>query len=430
MFRFLHAADLHLDSPLRGLDRYEGAPADRLRNATRDAFRKLVDLALAENVAFVLLAGDLYDGDWTDFHTGLFLRGELVRLGQAGIDVFIVRGNHDAKSVITRELTLPPNVHEFGTRKAETIVLDAHPVAIHGQSFPDRAMPDDLVPGYPDAVPGRFNIGLLHTSLAGSPEHDSYAPTTLPVLRQRGYDYWALGHVHQRARASEAPWVVFPGNLQGRHARETGAKGCELVTVDDGGTVTSEFVALDVVRWTALEIDLGGGAGAGLAASPADLAGAQAIVRAALDAAVRAAPDKLHAIRVTLAGQSPLALDEARMPGTLAAQVRAAAQDVDAGEVWIERVVVALRPPFDRAAEAGRDDAVGELVRLVDGLGADAAALEALAGPLADALAKALPPGLLTDDDARALRDPADWLALLKEAEDTVLARLTAEVKA
>ncbi|WP_085316191.1 metallophosphoesterase family protein [Derxia lacustris] len=426
MFRFLHAADLHLDSPLRGLDRYDGAPVDRLRNATRDAFRRLVDLAIAERVAFVLLAGDLYDGDWTDFHTGLFLRGELVRLGQAGIRVFIVRGNHDARSVITRELELPGNVHEFSVRKPDTVLLDAHPVAIHGQSFADRAMPDDLVPGYPAAVPGRFNIGLLHTSLAGSPEHDSYAPTTLATLRQRGYDYWALGHVHARQRASEAPWVVFPGNLQGRHARETGAKGCELVTVDDGFGVTSEFMPLDVVRWTALDIDLGPDG----PAPAADLAAAQARVRAALDATVRAAPDRLHAVRITLAGQSPLALDEARMPGTLAAAVRAAAQDVDAGEVWIERIAVALRAPFDRAAEAARDDAVGELVRSVDALGADPEALAALVAPLLDALRKQLPDGLLTDAERAALHDPGDWQALLHEAEDTVLARLAGEVRA
>ena len=255
--QFLHASDLHIDSPLRGLDRYEGAPVARLRTATRAALERLVDVAITEHVDFVLFAGDIYDRDWQDFHTGLFFREQMVRLGRANIRVFIVQGNHDAQGVITRQLILPPNVTVFSSRTAQTFRIDELSVAIHGRSFPDRAVDEDLVPAYPPPVPDFFNIGMLHTSLNGRPGHDPYAPTDLATLVSKGYDYWALGHVHAREVVSEAPRVVFPGNLQGRHANETGAKGCEMVTVN-AGRIEAEFVALDVVRWHQMAVPLDG----------------------------------------------------------------------------------------------------------------------------------------------------------------------------
>ncbi|MGB4996461.1 MAG: DNA repair exonuclease, partial [Nitrospira sp.] len=255
--RFIHASDLHIDSPLRGLDRYDGAPVDRLRSATRSALERLVDRALTERVDFLLLAGDIYDRDWQDFHTGLFFRGQMVRLERAGIRCFIVQGNHDAQGVISRQLTLPSNVTVFSSRAAQTIRLDDLSVAIHGRSFPEREVNEDLVPSYPPPVPGFFNIGLLHTSLTGRAGHDTYAPTDLPTLVAKGYDYWALGHVHAREVLNERPRIVFCGNLQGRHAKETGAKGCELVTVE-AGRIEAEFIALDVVRWSQLSVPLDG----------------------------------------------------------------------------------------------------------------------------------------------------------------------------
>ena len=150
--RFIHASDLHIDSPLRGLDRYEGAPVARLRTATRAALERLVDMAIAERVDFVLFGGDIYDRDWQDFHTGLFFREQMVRLGRAGIRVFIVQGNHDAQGVITRQLILPPNVTVFSRRTAQTVQIDELSLAIHGRSFLDRAVDEDLLPSYPAPV--------------------------------------------------------------------------------------------------------------------------------------------------------------------------------------------------------------------------------------------------------------------------------------
>ncbi|MEA3274470.1 MAG: DNA repair exonuclease, partial [Pseudomonadota bacterium] len=257
MFRFIHTADAHIDSPLEGLEAYDGAPVDALRGATRFAFENLVQLALDEAVDFVVIAGDLYDGDWKDFSTGLFFTRQMARLNAGGVPVYLIAGNHDAASVLTRRLTLPDNVHLFSTRTAESKEVPNLPVVVHGRGFPHRAVPENLVPDYPAPVPGVFNIGLLHTSMTGAPGHDTYAPCSLRDLTDKGYDYWALGHVHQPQVLSRDRWVLFPGNLQGRHVRETGPRGCQLVTVSDSMEVVSaEHRHLDVVRWDRVLVDV------------------------------------------------------------------------------------------------------------------------------------------------------------------------------
>ena len=412
--RFIHAADLHLDSPLRGLDRYDGAPVARLRSATRSAFERLVDRALAERVDFVLIVGDIYDCDWQDFHTGLFFREQLVRLGRAGIRVFIVQGNHDAQGVISKQLALPPHVTVFSSRTAQTVRLDDLSTAIHGRSFPERAVDEDLVPSYPAPVPGFFNIGLLHTSLTGRAGHDTYAPTDLPTLLNKGYDYWALGHVHARELLCERPRVLFPGNLQGRHAKETGAKGCELVTVE-AGRIESEFLALDVVRWSQVAVSLDG---------IHRLDGLGEAFRRALEPALAGSRDRLHAVRVTLTGSTELHRVEANQPGTLAAAMYGAAQDIGEAEIWIEQVRLELAAPLDRARTAERQDAVGELVRLVDSIVGDEAELLRLVQDEVGNLLGSIPQEVAAGDVPR-LDDLTELKTLVMDAEATVLARLT-----
>ncbi|MFT9221474.1 metallophosphoesterase family protein [Gluconobacter oxydans] len=257
-FRFLHAADIHLDSPLRGLSRYEGLPEAEIRGSTRRALDRLVETALTEKVDFVVLAGDLYDGTWQDVGTGLYMVRALSRLVQAGIRVVTLAGNHDAQSVIARELPLPDGIDHFSYDAPQTLHWPELGVALHGQSFRDRHVTQDMTRSYPAPVAGCFNIGVLHTSLSGYGEHETYAPCSVETLSAKGYDYWALGHVHAREIVCEHPWIVFPGVLQGRHARETGACGCELVTVEDGIVRSVEFVECDVVRWARLELDVSG----------------------------------------------------------------------------------------------------------------------------------------------------------------------------
>ncbi len=373
MFRFIHAADPHLDSPLLGLESYDGAPVETIRGATRRAFENLVALALDERVDFLLIAGDLYDGDWKDYSTGLFFTGQMARLKVAGIPVFLISGNHDAVSVMTRKLTLPDNVHLFSSRSAKGVEVPNLPVTIHGQSFPNRAVPENLVPGYAAPSKGRFNIGLLHTSLTGLPGHDTYAPCSLKELQDKGYDYWALGHVHQPMEFGIEPWIGFAGNLQGRHVRETGAHGCRLITVNDLLRIESnEFRPLDVVRWEVVEVDLAG---------VTDETTAMDRLGEKLRAATDAAGDRLLAVRLVFSGATALHGALHRDAQHLRAECLAVAQQ-SGGAVWIEEVKLRTKPVYDIAELAERDSLTSIVVDTLhaadEGLGEMPADIEAM----------------------------------------------------
>jgi DNA repair exonuclease SbcCD nuclease subunit len=336
--KFLHAADIHLDSPLAGLMARAEPLRDDLRACTRRAFAAMIDLAIAEDVAFVIIAGDLYDGDWKDFSTGLFFAEQMKRL--APRPCFLLRGNHDAHSIITKRLPAPPNVREFSSRRCETFRLPEFGVALHGHSFPERAVPEDLSKDYPDPLPGMLNIGVLHTSGDDPGEHATYAPCTPQALRDKGYDYWALGHIHLRQVLHERPWIVFPGNLQGRHARETGAKGCTLVTVAEGRITAVEHRSVDCLRWASLAVDATGAEEAALVDR----------VGAAVTAALAAAEGRALLARLTITGETPL---HALLPDRhddIAAWCANAAIEAE-GHLWLEKIKLHTSPP--RAVDAG-----------------------------------------------------------------------------
>jgi len=248
-FSFIHCADIHLDSPLKGLGAYSQELADCFQEASRQAFINLVDAAIERKVAFVLIAGDIFDGDWRDFNTGLFFVKEVGRLGRAGIRVYAISGNHDAAAEMTKSLPLPDNLKFFDTKKPETRIDEATGVALHGQGFHDRWSGENIALSYPPPKTGLFNIGILHTACEGSSEHANYAPCSIEQLCNHGYDYWALGHVHGHAILSRDPYVVFPGNVQGRHVRECGPKGFCLVKVTDNEITNFERICCDVARW-------------------------------------------------------------------------------------------------------------------------------------------------------------------------------------
>ncbi|MEU7916719.1 metallophosphoesterase family protein [Microbispora bryophytorum] len=332
--KLLHAADLHIDSPLRGLASYEGSPAEELRTASRRALENLVALATSEGVDAVLFAGDVYDGDWPDYQTGLFFARQMSLLREAGIQVYLVYGNHDAQNRMTRRLRLPDNVRVLETTGPETICDDHLGLAVHGQGFGQRDVTDNLALSYPDPCPGLFNVGLLHTALTGREGHDTYAPCTLEHLAAKGYEYWALGHVHTREVVSEDPWIVFPGNIQGRHARETGPKGCTIVTVDDLRVTTAEAHPLDVARWEHLKVDV---------ALADDADAAVDLVAEHLRALDGADGGRLRAVRVSLTGRSGAHLRLWREQQRLVNEVRALANDL--GDVWVEKVRIETRPP-------------------------------------------------------------------------------------
>jgi len=411
--KFVHAADLHVDSPLRGLDRYDGAPAARMRAATRRALENLVGLCIDEDARFLLLAGDIFDGAWKDFSTGLFFAAQMSRLREAGIPVVLVRGNHDASSAITKNLRLPDNVKELSARKPETFELPDAGACIHGQSFAQRATTDDLAARYPDAVRGALNIGLLHTCLDGREGHEPYAPTSLATMRGKGYDYWALGHVHAREVLATEPWVVFPGNLQGRHARETGPKGASLVSYDGGRITSVEHRALDVVRWECLSVD------ATTASDPLEVVDR---VRDELTAHAHASPERLLAARVTITGSTRANGAIRRDPEKLVAELRASANDLG-DAVWIEKVEVETRSLVDLARVREEPGAVGHLARRLFAIGAEESELAELAGAFTD-LEKKLPSELREGEAPLRLTDPATLRAVVADVEQTLLPRL------
>jgi exonuclease SbcD len=414
MFQFLHAADIHLDSPLRGIARYEGLPADQIRMATRRAFDLLVLRAIEEKVRFLLLAGDLYDGDWRDTGTGMFFVARMARLREANIPVFLVHGNHDAANRMTRSLRLPENVHVFSGTRPETKRLPEGDVAIHGRSFPTQAVSENLASDYPLKLPGCLNIGLLHTSVSGYEGHEPYAPCTLDDLRLKEYDYWALGHVHARQELCEHPRVVFPGNLQGRNIRETGPKGCTLVTVGDGLEILQcQPVTLDVIRWERASVDLVD------AASLDDLHDRTAqAVRALVDSA----DARPLVLRIELEGATPL-----HNPLVAATawreDLRALAIDASAESAWIEKIVLRTSPPARSGGLAGPLGEVREYVRsLADGSGGPAAVQDAVQ-PL---LAK-LPDDLRQEVSAWLEPSGERYLRLMAEAESLLMERLAGQ---
>jgi DNA repair exonuclease SbcCD nuclease subunit len=369
LFKFLHAADIHLDSPMACLERYPGVPVEDARLATRRALTNLVDLAVEEKVAFVLIAGDLYDGEWKDFNTGLQFGQEMTRLKEAGIPVLIVAGNHDAKSKVQRRLQMPSNVKWFSTSKPETHRLEDLGVAVHGQGFASDDLKDNLAAGYPEPVPGLFNVGLLHTALDGRHGHDLYAPCSVEDLRARRYDYWALGHVHTHMVVCRDPWVVFSGNTQGRSVRETGPKGCALVTVKDENVEAVEERTLDVLRWVVCEVDVSGCARADDVVERA---------AAAIDVERHAAQDRMLAARLVMRGATQAHGELERDAERWIGEVRQLVNERSNGGAWVEKVAMKTSPVFDLAAARLRDDPMGGLIRSVERLERGEQGIEAL----------------------------------------------------
>ena len=274
-------------------------------------------------------------------------------------------------------------------------------------------MTDDLAQHYPAPLAGLLNMGLLHTSVTGREGHQPYAPCGLETLVDRGYDYWALGHVHTREVLHERPWVVFPGNLQGRHARETGPKGATLIDVEGGRIASVEPVSLDVVRWAALDVDV---------SEAGSFDDAVELTRDAMEAALGAADGRLLVVRVVVSGAARVHSALRREPERFASQIRVEAGDL--GRVFIEKVRVATRDRVDPARLRERSDAVGQLARSLVALRAEPSALVELAPELSE-LAKKLRPlgdalGVPLPDDPRVLADALD------DVEALILPRLLA----
>lgn len=256
---FLHAADLHLDSPFKGISDVPEQVFHSMRESTFRAFDNLIQTALDQKVDFILLVGDLFDEKKQSLKAQLHLREGFLRLQKRQIDVFISYGNHDHIEGNTYPITYPNNVHIFPDEKVRALAYmknDKHMANIYGFSYMKRDVRENKATQYTirnDAVP--FHIGMLHGTLHGNQAHDPYAPFRLEDLQREAFDYWALGHIHKREIVQENPPVVYPGNIQGRHRNESGDKGCYYVTLNETGA-TSQFIPLQHVTIIEEEIDI------------------------------------------------------------------------------------------------------------------------------------------------------------------------------
>ena len=415
-FRFVHTADLHLDSPLKSLASRHPGMAEAVRGATRQALQGIVDLCLDETVDALLIAGDLYDGNQRDMATAAFLRNQFRRLEKADIPIFLIRGNHDSRAHITSELALPANVHGFGGRGG-TVELDDHEVAIHGVSFNKPAAPESLLPKYPPPKPGRLNIGLLHTSLSGSGAHDTYAPCALAELLNFGYDYWALGHVHKRQVHTEgSPAVVMPGNPQGRHMGEAGERSVSLVSLGhDGVRIEARTVA--TTRFERYRIDLDG-------------VDEWTLLERRLEAALEALRQDIATehliVRLELHGRTALAWNIKRDQDRLQAVLQLHADTLDG--LWLEAVVDQTEAPTADTTTAGKsEDVLGSLTGLIDDSLIESLEFRERVDSETRALLNKLPPELrhcLGADEA-STRITVD--ALLRSGTERLLAELHGE---
>jgi DNA repair exonuclease SbcCD nuclease subunit len=414
MFKFLHAADIHLDSPLRGLSRYESSPDESIRGACRRAFTRLVDLAIERQVSFVLLAGDLYDGDWKDYSTGIFLSREVGRLGQRNIPVYAVAGNHDAANRMTKMLDCPANMRIFSSRKAETLKIDRLAVAIHGRSFETQHVSENFSGGFPPAEKGMFNIGLLHTSLDGREGHAVYAPCSADDLGSRGYQYWALGHVHKQEIVSRDPWIVFPGCIQGRHIRENGVRGCVLVTVEDLTVKEVVPLPLDVMRWSLCAVDL---------TDVSDMREALERSRMAVEKERSAAEGRPIAMRIRLEGAASISERLAAYPERLEQQLRALGAEIADNDLWIERIENLTTDKLDLDSALSKDSPFGNLLGQILSTPENPDEIGGLGEVLAD-LREKIPSEAFSADSVLNLDEKECIRRLVEEAKHLLAGRL------
>ncbi len=373
-YRFVHAADLHLDTPYEGVERVDARVAALLRDASLEALDGLVDLAIAREAAFVLVAGDVYDGADRGVRAQLAFRRAVERLHRAGIETLVVHGNHDpVVDGWSAVRAWPEGVHVFGHGGVELRRVEREGellAVVHGMSYAHRDTAENLSRRFARTDDDALQVGLLHANV-GDLATAAYSPCTVADLAASGLDYWALGHVHLHAVVHDGqPWVVYPGALQGRssHAGERGAKGACVVEVEDGAVVGLEHVALDRVRFAAPDVAIDG---------VADLPELEAVLAERGAAELAEADGRSVLVRARLTGRGAVHADlirEGVLQGLLDA-LRAGAPE-GAPWLWWEGLRDATRPALDRQAVAARGDLASEVLGLADRLEADDAALD------------------------------------------------------
>ena len=367
-FRFIHAADLHLDSPFRGLAQASPRLGDLLHSATFQALDRIVGHAIKSESDFVLLAGDLYDSSDRSLRALVEFRRQMERLAERDIGAYVVHGNHDPLNGWGSEFKMPPNVIVFDGEVCEQpVVRNGEEIArISGVSYTQERVTENLAKSFMPTPGGAYSIAMLHANIGHQSGHADYAPASITDLADAGFDYWALGHVHTRAVLSSSPAIVYPGNPQGRHARETGPRGCFQVDVDDSGRTKLKFVETDVVRWARLDVSITehtrmDGLVDGLRESAGEIAGKF---------------EGVTVIRCRLVGNGSLHTDLGRDG------VREQLQHELGTEYDIESLRIVTGPEVDRVRLMETEPLVGDLVGLIEKAREDPAYREYLAESL------------------------------------------------
>ena len=359
--KFVHSADLHLDSPFGGLRSLAPEIAETLHEATFKAYDNIIDLCIQENADALLVAGDIFDGADRSLRAQLKFVDGLNRLEAANIRAFICHGNHHPLSGWAAQVTLPPNCHRFGSELEQVPVFEDEPdrAVVYGISYPQREVRENLVLRFSAIESEPFTIGLLHANVDNNAAHESYAPCSLKDLEATGIDYWALGHVHTKQVLREAePTVVYPGNPQGRHPNEASPRGVYVVEVSDAGRVKLEFRAMDVVRWATVKIDIGG------------IETDQALLDS-IDQEINHCQDSADGrdiiFRLILSGRGSLH-DSLTRPGfvdDLLERVNESGHRIRPF-LWCERIQASTASLIDREQQRRRSDFAGDLIRLSD----------------------------------------------------------------
>ena len=361
VYKFVHAADLHLDSPFTGVLKDATNIATQLRDATFKAYDSIIELCIEQRADALLIAGDVYDGATRSLRAQLQFRDGLQRLEQAGIRAFVCHGNHDPLDGWEAKLDFPPNVVRFGSKVTSEPLNPNDPKSpmVYGISYPTRDVRESLLSRFPKPESGRYCIGLLHANVGADTGHESYAPCSLEELAGTGYDYWALGHVHTKNVLQHSnPTVAYPGNPQGRHINEDGERGVYVVQVDEQGDTTIDFHPLDVVRWERIDIGI------------EELSDEQALLDAVdrrVENARSAAGERSLVYRLRFHGRGPIHATLARS-GFLE-EVRQDANDRfadDSAFAFCERIDDESSAQVDRDELRQRSDLLGDLLRTID----------------------------------------------------------------
>jgi DNA repair exonuclease SbcCD nuclease subunit len=404
-FSFIHAADLHLDSPFASLSQENPELATVLRSATFQAFDNIVQLCLDKKVDFFLVAGDVYDGADRSLRAQVRFRDGLKRLRDAGIQSFVAHGNHDPLSGWSSTLEWPESVHLFQDH-LETFSADRDGKAaanIQGISYPERDEHRNLAELF-SPTSDIFHIGLLHANVGNDTGHEPYAPCSIEDLIRSEMDYWALGHVHVRkVLSAESPTIIYPGNTQGRNIRETGEKGCFLVTVDENREVETEFIAADVVRWFAQEISIDG------------IGSEQELINTLVNSCKYISDissERNSIVRFSLTGNGSI-YSTLRSPNYLSDLLEIVQETGYSYSpfVWAEKISLDAGPEIDLDELMKRGDFLGELLRYSKDLSEDSKIEGLLSDELSPLIENARARRFLNTPDENKLKN------LLKEAE-------------